>query len=372
MKKTFIKGRRDLALTVFIPEHCRNGCHFCTSKKDYSCHAPNLDQVLKTAKRLKNIDIQSMVITGGEPLANLDTLRAVLDAFPFERVYLNTTFPDFSRKETIANIDFINEDPRIAGVNISRHTTSFALDQEIFSEDILSDQELYDIVKPIRINVVLGQDPSLVLSRATELDLFLYLTIKRWEKFQIAREEYLKSFGYSSDEIGPVSVNFRGDYRRETRESLHDIMDDVSRSLYRQNLTDITSGGCDVCHNISGRKENLWVHYHKGLEFSSLELIPELIQVNDLLVFQDGHLAYDWDRKDEDMNQLLEQWKITVPVLKPIKKIKPPVKKAKPISTGSCGGGAGATCGDWLGAMKTSIRPSISYGSCGGGSLGSC
>ena len=93
--KRYLSGRGNLACTIFVPWDCSNNCPFCTSKEMYSRMKDdfNLEEIINKIKILNNNPIiHEYVLTGGEPLSNLDNLKKIVSAMD-KVVYINTTLP---------------------------------------------------------------------------------------------------------------------------------------------------------------------------------------------------------------------------------------------------------------------------------------
>lgn len=265
-------GRSNLSATIFVPSDCTNNCKFCTSKESYKRRQPNLKKVLKSIRKLNKVDwVDSFVLTGGEPFADLDVLNTILnETSPSKKVYVNTTLPTSKHSEDeLAN--FINNS-RIDGVNISRHATSYEKDQEFFSKSIASDNIVEKIERPIKINHLAtnGENAKKV--------------VDRWCKYR------------------NVIVSIRADYRKVTRASLKDLTDDLTTEVLRiPGVTYVSHGGCDVCFDIVFcYNSDFYFSIHRGMERSSIQFGNELI-VNDIIVSQDGHIYYDWDMEESKL-----------------------------------------------------------------------
>ena len=123
----YIKGRSNLSCTIFVPWDCNNHCKFCTSKQMYKQRTCDMDAILAQIKKInENPLIQEYVLTGGEPLADLERCQRLIDAME-KPVYINTTFPTFtdhpgevSMNKVKPMIDFINNNEKIEGLNISK------------------------------------------------------------------------------------------------------------------------------------------------------------------------------------------------------------------------------------------------------------
>lgn len=114
----FIKGRSNLSCTIFVPWDCNNHCRFCTSKHMYKERTCDMDAILAQIKKInQNPLITEFVLTGGEPLADIEKCQILLDAME-KPCFVNTTFP--LEGDVQKRIDFVNNS-KIAGINISRH-----------------------------------------------------------------------------------------------------------------------------------------------------------------------------------------------------------------------------------------------------------
>ena len=151
----YIIGRNNFALTIFIPQDCNNNCPFCTSKENYEKQPASLPAVIESIRALSeyNIKFHDIVITGGEPFADLTTLNTVLNtvamSLKFKNIYINTTLPSRNINQTI---QYINSSKLITGINVSRHLFYY------FYEIVASDTEIELIKKPKHINCVLFGD----------------------------------------------------------------------------------------------------------------------------------------------------------------------------------------------------------------------
>ena len=155
----YIKGRSNLSCTIFVPWDCNNHCKFCTSKQMYKQRTCDMDAIIAQIKKInENPLIQEYVLTGGEPLADLEKCQRLIDAME-KPVYINTTFSTFtdlpgtvemSKVNTV--IDFINNNKKIVGLNVSRH-----MHQKFYEDVLLIDMFAQLIKKHIKLNVVLSQ-----------------------------------------------------------------------------------------------------------------------------------------------------------------------------------------------------------------------
>ena len=86
----------------------------------YKTRECSMDAILYQIKKInENPFIKEFVLTGGEPLADINKLQILLDAIE-KPVYVNTTFPLTENKDEI--IKFLNNS-NIAGINtLIEHT----------------------------------------------------------------------------------------------------------------------------------------------------------------------------------------------------------------------------------------------------------
>lgn len=255
-------GRSNLALTVFVPYDCKNNCSFCTSKESYQrLPASFLAVKNKMLDIFNNYDfpIVDVVFTGGEPMADIDGLKALIAVVPANKnVYINTAF---TCRNLVRFIDLVNSCDEIKGVNISRHGCCFGEDS-LMLQDIAEDKCLCLINKPVRINCVYqGQDIEKICNR--------------W-----------KNRG--------VCLEFRKDYRDQPFFSLHNPYDGMTFKLRKLGYTFCGHSQCNVCDTITFEKGGFYVKYHRGLERSSIGNGFEL-EINDLIIRQDGAFCYDWE-----------------------------------------------------------------------------
>lgn len=301
-------GRNNLAVTLFVPWDCGNNCPFCTTKQEYKDNANfSLNKQINTLYQIWGIDdVKDIVITGGEPLANLDGLTNLLTAITSmsmlksKNVYINTSEHFLGSKTAIDGYlkIFMQFKGIIKGVNVSEHI-SFNLAKG--NSQLL--EVLHQCNIPVKLNCVLTGNENY-----SKLFEFVYL----WQK-----------------QVNTIS--FRRDYR--TVKTDDDLRGEDSTLLTLQDIFgDYTSGGCEVCNDdvFKGGK----VHYHRGKEKTLIEKKSHLI-VNDIIIKQDGSLYLDWDKQHPVTPfDLLTQWDTKANTL-PVKNR----ERVKYTLYGSCGGG---------------------------------
>lgn len=289
-------GRKNLALTVMVPWDCCNNCPFCTSKESYKGYSPNtlnirMNLLIDTLKKFNRTIIEEVVITGGEPFADLAQLKKIINVIsPKKKVYINTTFPCINRYNASKIADYINNEDKIKGISISRHCTSFEADTQFFNPNILKDRWLFLIKKPVRINCVLYEDTAF---------LYEYTIQSKYEYIIQSVIERYKNAPYN------VSINFRADFNQMNRNQLHSKHDLFLDCLHSVGLKYISSTQCDVCHTDIFESDGRKILYHRGIPNTAIRKYkPSRIQVNDIILKQDGMWCYDWDGKNKDEEEL--------------------------------------------------------------------
>lgn len=257
-------GRSNLAATIYVPYDCKNNCPFCTSKEQYSQLTMNEDAVKKVLKQVvHNTNIKDIVFTGGEPTANPKLLEELVNiaSQSGKRIFINTTLP----RENFFDCLPIFNSGMVDCLNVSRHFSTYEQDSKVFN-DIVEDWVLKAIRIPIKINVVLNDNTSISEVNGC---------IDRWK------------------DNHKVSVCFRRDFRKTTPETLHLLTGD---RILEWLILNYEYGGhsfCDVCDTVSF---NNHISFHRGLEHSSFQ-VGDTVVVNDIIIFPDGFISYDWDRK---------------------------------------------------------------------------
>lgn len=269
-----IKGRDNLSATIYVPYNCSNNCLFCSSKKEYK----NISEweVMKALDKISQLDIKEIVITGGEPMNNILFLRYVSRILNNKDIYINTTFIRDNHEEFVK---FVNETDCIKGINISRHSYNYSNDK-ILTKNILEDRYIKDIIKPVRINVVLTQD-------LTKTVFNKYIT--RWKDSNI-------------------QLNFRANYNDMTQDRLSSFIDNNLDILYNKDSEFINMTKCNVCSTLSFKYDSIYYSYHRGLPLTAITGDNNTLEINDIIVFPDGSIAYDWDRKNKYISEALSEF----------------------------------------------------------------
>jgi len=253
-------------VTIFVPYDCHNHCPFCINKQEYE-HSENfsLEKICDSIRLMDGITPRcDFVFTGGEPLANLDSLQIMLDCIPTtHRVFINTTLPvmhDYSEDQVV---EFLNRNrDKLTCINVSRHLFPFV---EESNDSIFARLEV-----PTRVNCVLfGNHPQ--------------------EKLLA----FVKRFG-----VYNVPIQFRSDYTKTTPENLYEEGDDAILADLRSILTPTMLEGCRIRCNYEFLDGGHVVSYHKTLPYSTITETDEngvtYDILYDILIKQTGELRSDW------------------------------------------------------------------------------
>lgn len=344
MKTTFVSGRHNLALTVMVPFDCPNNCPFCESKKEYATNRPNLNKVLNTMelffKKNNTLEVPEVVITGGEPMADIRALYAIINTIPSDKdIYINTTL---IKRNFDAFVDLVNNHPQIKGINVSRHCTTYEEDRKTL-HGIVTDNEISRIKKSVRINCVIKDRKH----------SFFRGVIARWERTD-------------------VELSFREDFNEMTEEALHNP---YSHSLpyvatVKEYLDHTFCKVCDTTVFCSSR--GLIIRYHKGLKNTFINLGKNKYEINDIIIRQDGSIFCDWDFTNAHILPPELLYDDMKDIMKRSRERMIEIASTPAYTCGggwsSCGGGYRVrTCG---GGYEYVDNPPCH--SCGGGSAGGC
>ena len=256
-------------ITIFVPYDCRNHCPFCINKGEYANPTGfSVEKICESIERMNAVTPYcDYVFTGGEPLANLDSLQKMLDKIPStHKVYINTTLPvsEYQSEEDVVTFTRRNRD-KITCVNVSRHMQQYVVES--------NDQLLTRLAVPFRINCVLYQD------------------YPAW-----ALIPYLDRFS----NIPGSSVQFRFDYTATTPDNLYEetgdqILQDLKKISVYTGLE-----GCRMRCGFHFDYRGLEVTYHKTLPYSTIVEQDAHSGVTyailyDILIKQNGDIHSDWD-----------------------------------------------------------------------------
>lgn len=286
MVNDFTIGRSDFSVTVYVPWNCTNNCKFCSSKKDYEIIKSDFERLKRSLQLIRNSILPIVVFTGGEPSADIDKLRELLSIVDNKVVYINTSLPKRNSKEFI---DLVNTTECIKSISISRHRPTFEEDSTILYQ-IVEDEVMATIKKPIRINVVSQDDTTFDIDNIVKY-------VERWSRIAKQKESLV--------------LNLRGNYCLQKKEDLHEMTDnkvinDLALAYYYQSHS--FCNVCDTCTFIKynqKRERELTICYHRGLMTTAIKF-GNIMELNDLIIFQNGDICYDWDGKKENISIFLD------------------------------------------------------------------
>lgn len=291
-EKILIKsGRDNLALTIFVPWDCNKNCPFCTTKKEYAKKLASVDDIARLANDVvEHIpDIEDIVISGGEPLDDLDSLLILLHQLPYHirvsnRVFINTSFPRIKDEDRNTFIRVLAE---IGGFNVSRHVghdySEFASLEEI--KTLVGDS------CPVRINVLLNEQVNLI-DRSKSADVIEHI-------------ESLMSYGYFDIQL---RANYLKTNQTKTSGDIHGFVlkkDDDMTSLYLSSFGKLRQSGCAVCFTIATTYNNSdkVISFHKGLK-STKRYFDGYYEVNDVIITPSGKIKLDWEDASVKLSQI--------------------------------------------------------------------
>ena len=253
-------------VTVFVPYDCNNHCPFCINKREYAdMHGFSLEKICDSIRLIDSITPNcDFVFTGGEPMANLESLQTMLDRIPTtHRLFINTTFPvmnDYSTEEMLAFAE--RNKHKISCFNISRHMKKYVEESP--------DEVIARIPTKKRVNCVLYKNYP-----ADQLTAF-------------------------ADRFGEykIPIQFRYDYTETTPENLYDESSDHILSDLKHFLTYKGLDGCRMRCGYHFEYKGNHLTYHKTLPYSTIiekghDGITYAI-LYDILIKQTGLIVSDW------------------------------------------------------------------------------
>ena len=266
MAKPYKTREGGATVTVFVPYDCRNHCPFCINKQEYADMSGfSLEKICQSIRRMDAITPRcDFVFTGGEPMANLDSLQIMLDCIPTtHRVFINTTLPVFEDQALADILAFFERNrEKVTCVNISRHMQKYVEE---------SPDELIGMLPvPARVNCVLWKDYP-----AQNLPAF----VQRWKGRH-------------------VSIQFRYDYTDTTPENLYREDDDKILRDLKKYFTYKGLDGCRMRNGYHFEHDGVEITYHKTLPYSTItETGPDGVTYDilyDVIIKQNGDIHSDW------------------------------------------------------------------------------
>lgn len=251
----------DTTLTIHVPTPCKNNCSFCINKyyyknieHDWSKIYYNISLVLGMYGKY----IQNIVISGGEPLENIDDLIYLCIYIKHhidKNIYINTQFPADKYNEFIDRLDtFI---ACTDGISISRHN-------EFKTKSITKEQIL-------RLASLMSVRLNCIFNEQTDVDNII--------------KEYKN-----------ITVNFRRDFRYITKDNLHIIEPELISKLGDCYIVD--RNRCNICDTkriILKDNYKADFYIHSGIENTCVHIADDYYELHDIVIAPDGHAYDDWD-----------------------------------------------------------------------------
>ena len=255
-------------VTMFVPYDCNNACPFCVNKKEYKDTSGfDLERCYRSLDLLDRIfPHNDIVLTGGEPLANLDALQDILNHIkPGHHIYINTTLPvaeDQTIEEVAATLNKYKD--KISCINVSRHLKHYVKE---------CPDEIFDLLQfRHRINCVVFEDAGLPDTKDK-----LIATLDRFKGHE---------------------VQLRANYSYLTLDNVFETEGDT--------LFKIISEICDYKYALEKERfrtgyvferDGSTITYHKTLPFAKVDGI-----VGDIIVRQTGRIYDDWNEYGQELN----------------------------------------------------------------------
>lgn len=288
--KYYCQYKDGATITIFAPYDCNNNCPFCVNKKEYKENPTfDLDKVLKSLEKLHNITPRcDIVITGGEPFADISKLRRILykirelnqKSLRPHKVFINTTLPLINKNHypILSTIgDFMDT---ITGLNVSRHVNGYVDNSadEFF-------KYFLDVI-PIRINTVLAN-----INEAKDYKTKIY-------------DKYKGFFAVKGFQV-------RDDYTKVIEPNLYVPSDEMIEFLYVHKLIEypmLSEAKRFYNENMIYSNDFRWnvkindkISYHRTLPYSCIEgsgrsPFEYYKEINDIIINPRGEILDDWNK----------------------------------------------------------------------------
>lgn len=282
--------RDNFALTIFVPWDCSKNCSFCTTKKDYKKKLSTVKDIKDTAEYLLKkfiFFISDIVISGGEPLDNIDGILELLSMKHSwgTRKFINTSFPRIREEDREKFKELLT---KIDGINISRHVghdySEFASYEEII--------ELIGNTVPVRINVLLNEHLNPWVAGYDAI---------------VKHIEEIKKYNYFNIQLR-ANYNLTEAYTRDPNKFILDNPADLP-SMYIRSYGNVTYTSCRVCSTISAsyNKKGNTISFHKGLRSTASYYSTDYsYHINDLIITASTEVKIDWERDPVQKESLVE------------------------------------------------------------------
>ncbi|HHW94413.1 MAG TPA: radical SAM protein [Mogibacterium sp.] len=255
-------------VTMFVPYDCNNACPFCVNKQEYRDTSNfNLERCFQALDLMHRIfPHNDIVLTGGEPLADLEALQDILDHIEDgHHIYINTTLP-ISENQDIEDVaDVLNRyADRISCVNVSRHLRHYVKE---------CPDRIFNLLKlRTRINCVIFEDAK--------------------------NPETAEKLIYFLDRFKGHEIQLRANYSYLNLENVFNIDND--------NLFKLISELCEYKYALEQEKfrtgyvferDGSKITYHKTLPFAKIDGV-----VGDIIIRQTGIIYDDWNEYGQELN----------------------------------------------------------------------
>jgi organic radical activating enzyme len=275
-------------ISIFVPYDCENHCPFCINKKEYKDIEGSTTNILKSLDELHSLTPScDIVLTGGEPFANLNELSYILahiselnnNGDTKHKVFINTSLPFQNGVSDENLIDFIKDySSVITGINVSRHIFSFLKERP---DSLLED---LNEITSVRINCVLYPEKDITPELISKF-------IIRFYNFNIQfRQDYMKT----------TISNMTGD---------NDLFRKIHKGLWLSE-SEILVFKNDSCRIRRGLYFNLlsgkFTSFHLTLPYSQIKVPGDdgyiYNVLYDIIIKQNGEIHADWDYTELDFD----------------------------------------------------------------------
>ena len=267
--------KNGATVTIFAPYDCGNNCPFCVNKKEYKENPNfNLVEVINSIVRMDWITPNcDFVITGGEPLADLDKFELLVLKIKElnlkgsnHKLFINTTLP--IKREDIDRINKFKD--TITCINISRHINKYVKE---------CDDEFIRLLEvPVRINCVLYTEKEA---------LYADRLINRFRDF-----ENVTGIQFRDNYIGVGAKNLYNFYDNERLNNLLKVLG------VKFDNTKIHFNSFRWDYKVL---EAPLVKFHRTMCYSKVRH-SDSIEINDVIINPRGDILDDWNEYGELLN----------------------------------------------------------------------
>ena len=267
--------KNGATVTIFAPYDCGNNCPFCVNKKEYKENPNfNLAEVINSIVRMDWITPNcDYVITGGEPLADLDKFELLVLKIKElnlkgsnHKLFINTTLP--IKKEDIDRINKFKD--TITCINISRHINKYVKE---------CDDEFIRLLEvPVRINCVLYTEKEA---------LYANKLIDRFKDF-----ENVTGIQFRDNYIGVGTNNLYNFYDNERLNNLLKVLG------VKFDNTKIHFNSFRWDYKVL---ETPLVKFHRTMCYSKVRH-SDSVEINDVIINPRGDILDDWNEYGELLN----------------------------------------------------------------------